>query len=398
MSNDVRRFEISFLDEEIADVRHRLKNTRWPSDLNNEDWCYGVNRTYLAELVDYWINEYDWRHWEREINRFSHYKATVDGIPIHFIRERGHGPRPIPIILTHGWPWTFWDYSKVIHPLTNPAQFGGDPEDAFEVIVPSLPGFGFSGTSDMIGMNFWKSADLWHSLMTKTLGFDRFAAQGGDFGAMLTSQLSHKYAADLLGIHITTVVPLDLFTNDRPWDIFGQAVHSEIPPELRAILVAKERLVASHMTAHTLDPQTLAYGISDSPVGLMAWILERRRAWSDCSGDVELRFSKDHLITTAMIYWLTNSFVSSVRFYADAMKYPWQPSHDRTPVCEAPAGLSIMLGDPVAFPDPRLEAAYDVRYRKQHQVGGHFTPYEAPDALIEDIRATFRPLRNARNT
>lgn len=387
----MRRFDISFGDDEIEDVRRRLGQARWPSNPGDVGWRYGVDAHYLAGLTDYWINQYDWRHWEDEINRLSHFQTSIDGFPVHFVLEKGKGRRPMPIILSHGWPWTFWDYHKLILPLADPARFGGDPDDAFDVVVPSLPGFGFSRPVEGPGINFWRSADLWRTLMVDRLGFPRFAAQGGDFGALLTSQLAHKYADDLYGIHLTTVVPLDLFSNDRPWDVFGQALNGA-GPEQRSMLLDKDRRVASHMATHILDPQTLAYGISDSPLGLLAWILERRRAWSACGGDVEASFPRDHLITTAMIYWLTNSFGSSVRFYADAMHDPWTPSHDRTPVCDVPTGLSVMLGDPVAFPDPRLEAAYDVRFRQERK-GGHFAPYEDPEGLIEDIRATFRPLR-----
>ena len=212
-------FSISITDTVLDDLHRRLRATNWPPDLGNEDWKYGVPASYLREFVNYWLNTYDWRQQERLINGFSHYKTEIDGNPIHFVHEKGRGPKPIPLILSHGWPWTFWDYNELIRPLADPASYGGDPADAFEVIVPSLPGFGFSTPLAKTGVNFTTTADLWHQLMTRTLGFDKYAAQGGDWGALITTQLGHKYASSLYGIHVSMVVPLDAFTHDRPWDI-----------------------------------------------------------------------------------------------------------------------------------------------------------------------------------
>lgn len=394
MIDSIKPFTVSVSNDVLDDLRHRLERTRWAPDFANDDWKYGVNGAYLRELVNYWLTDYDWRYWEGRINSFSHFKTEIEGCPIHFIREPGRGPNPIPLILTHGWPWTFWDYNQLIRPLADPASFGGDPADAFDVIVPSLPGFGFSTPLDQPGMNYWRAADLWQKLMTEVLGFPRYAAQGGDWGALLSTQLSHKYAKSLYGIHITTIVPLTAFTNDRPWDLTGgQGLPDDMPADMRRAMLRLEQRAASHVTAHMLDPQTLAYGIHDSPVGLLAWILERRRAWADCGGDVERSFTRDHLLTTVMLYWVTQSFVTSVRFYAEANHNPWTPSHDRVPPYEAPAGISLMANDPVAIPDPRLLEAYNLHYQNHQPKGGHFAPAEVPEAIIADIRATFRDLR-----
>lgn len=227
------RFEIKAAASIVADLRRRLSTVRWPTDLGNEDWFYGVNRRYLEDLVAYWLNSYDWDRALAEINTFAHYRETIDDFPIHFIREAGRGPKPIALILTHGWPWTFWDYHRVIRPLADPAAFGADPADAFELIVPSLPGFGFSVPVPRAGMNYWKTADLWHRLMTERLGFERYAAQGGDYGAVIASQLAHKYSASLIGIHVTNAVSPRLFANDRPWDLLGRQIDA-IPQEQRA--------------------------------------------------------------------------------------------------------------------------------------------------------------------
>ena len=178
-------FTIAVPDETLSDLRERLVKTRWSEDFANDQWQYGTNSAYLKELVDYWLHQYDWRIHEREMNRFAHYKTTIENIPIHFIHEPGKGPNPMPLILNHGWPWTFWDLRKVIRPLADPASFGGDPKDAFDVVVPSLPGYGFSTPLTTPGMNYWRTADLWVKLMQDVLGYEKFATQGGDFGALV---------------------------------------------------------------------------------------------------------------------------------------------------------------------------------------------------------------------
>ncbi|HTT76677.1 MAG TPA: epoxide hydrolase, partial [Candidatus Binataceae bacterium] len=208
------RFVISVPDETLRDLRERLGRTRLAPDFANANWEYGTKYEYLRELLDYWREQYDWRKHERAINSFANYKTEIDGIPIHFIQEPGKGPKPVPLILSHGWPWTFWDFNKVIRPLSDPAAFGGDPADAFDVIVPSLPGYGFSTPLTKTGINYWNTADLWVKLMRGELGYDRFAAQGGDWGALITAQLGHKYAQHLIGVHLNLMAPLGFFGED----------------------------------------------------------------------------------------------------------------------------------------------------------------------------------------
>jgi pimeloyl-ACP methyl ester carboxylesterase len=243
-------------------------------------------------------------------------------------------------------------------------------------------------------MNFWRTADLWHALMTQVLGFERFAAQGGDWGALVTAQLGHKYAASLYGIHVTNLIPLTLFNHQRPWDITaGALVADDVAPAQREAALAQQRRIASHVAVQVLDPQTLGYGLHDSPVGLLAWLLERRFTWGDCNGDVETRFSKDHLLTTAMLYWMTNSFVTSARYYAEAAHNPWQPSHERSPRVEAPAGVTNLCGDVGSGVIQAVREDFDIRYENSHPCGGHFAPAEEPEVVVADIRATFRELR-----
>ncbi|GAB3979404.1 epoxide hydrolase family protein [Plantactinospora veratri] len=393
-------------DEVLADLRRRLDLTRWPDDPANEDWHYGVNRDYLRELVDYWRDGYDWRKAEAAINAYQHYRVEVDGVPVHFMRRPGVGPNPTPLILSHGWPWTFWHWSKVVDPLADPGAYGGDPAEAFDVIVPSLPGFGFSGSRP--DMNFWKIADLWHTLMTRTLGHRRYAAAGCDVGALVTGHLGHRYAAELYGIHIGSGQKLTMFNGDRAWDLSGgQPIPAGLPAEVHARIVALDRRFAVHLAAHVLAPSTLGYGLSDSPAGMLAWILERWVKWSDNGGDIESVFSRDELLTHAMIFWTTGSISTSIRTYANNNRYPWTPSHDRWPVVEAPTGITFVgyENPPGVTTEQRVEhflrsdraGWYNHVNLTTHDHGGHFIPWEIPDAWVADLRRTFATVRRRRS-
>ncbi|MGV9675001.1 epoxide hydrolase family protein [Nocardia sp. NPDC003482] len=391
-------------DEVLADLRHRLERTRWFDDVGNADWSYGVDGGYLRELVDHWRTDYDWRRAEAAMNAYDHYRVEIDGAPIHFMRRPGVGPNPIPLILSHGWPWTFWHWSKVVDPLADPGAHGGDPADAFDVIVPSLPGFGFSGPLPARpDMNFWKIADLWHVLMTEVLGHDRYAAGGCDVGALIAGQLGHRYADELYGIHIGSGQMLTLFNGDRAWDITGGHPLPEGPPEIRGRQLALEKRFAVHLAAHMLAPSTLGHALADSPVGMLAWILERWAHWSDTGGDIESVFGKDDLLTHAMIYWVTNTLPSSMRTYANNNRYPWTPDHDRVPQIEAPTGLTLVgYENPPGVGTDRRAAHFRASARGSwynlvevtaHERGGHFIPWEIPGAWVEDLRRTFRGRR-----
>jgi microsomal epoxide hydrolase len=392
-------------DDVLDDLRRRLELTRWPDDAGNDDGHYGIKRTYLQELVEYWRDGYDWRKAEAQINAYEHYRVDVEGVPVHFMRRPGAGPAPTPLILTHGWPWTFWHWSKVVDPLADPAAHGGDPADAFDVIVPSFPGFGFSGPlPDHPDMNFWKVADLWHVLMTRVLGHARYAAAGCDVGALVTGQLGHKYAAELHGVHIGSGLKLTLFNGDRGWDVSGgRPIPDGLPADVRARLIEMERRFAVHLAVHVLEPSTLAYGLSDSPAGMLAWILQRWTKWSDDGGDIETVFTKDDLLTHAMIFWVTNSIGTSVRTYANNNRYPWTPSHDRWPVVEAPTGITFVgyenppgvgtEGRVRSFLESDRAAWYNHVNLTAHDRGGHFIPWEIPDEWVADLRRTFHHRR-----
>lgn len=384
------KFTVAIPDNVLDDLRERLARTRFAPDFANADWTFGTEANYLKELVAYWRDRFDWRAVEREMNGYAHYRTTIDGMPIHFIHEPGKGPKPIPIIMSHGWPWTFWDLHKVIRPLADPAAHGGDARDAFDVIVPSLPGYGFSTPLTTTGVNYWNTADLWVKLMREVLGYDKFAAQGGDWGALITAQLGHKYAQHLIGVHVHLLASLGFFGGQ------GGPKPEDFAPEEKGWLEHNRRFItqgSGYMAIQSTRPQTLAQALNDSPAGLCSWILEKRRAWSDCGGDVERRFSKDDLCTTMTLYWATQSFNTSARYYYEAAHNPWRPSHDRTPVVEAPTGAAVFLKEVMLMPRRWAERYYNLKRWTVMPSGGHFAPMEEPQALIDDIRAFFRPLR-----
>lgn len=381
-------FTIHVPQADLDDLAGRLDRTRWADDFANESWAYGVEGGYLRELVDHWRHHFDWRAAEARMNAVPQYRVVIDDVPIHFAHVRGRGPRPLPLILSHGWPWTFWDFHRVIGPLTDPAAHGGDPADAFDVVVPSLPGFGFSSPLRRTGMHPAAIADLWRRLMVDVLGYERFAAQGGDWGAFVTAWLGHAHADRVLGIHQS--MPAFITTAS------GRLTAADFAPdELPRFetMQAKADAIASHLAVQTHDPQTLAWALHDSPVGLAAWIVERRRAWSDCDGDVERRFSKDDLLTTVSLYWFTQTFHTSARIYADTRRVRPRPVHDRMPEVEAPTAIAVFPQDVIQYPRAVAERHAHLQRWTVMPRGGHFAPMEEPDLLVADIREAFRGLR-----
>jgi pimeloyl-ACP methyl ester carboxylesterase len=385
----VSPFEVDIPEDALDDLRERLRRTRFADDFGNDDWSFGMPGNYLRDLVGYWESQYDWRAHEAAMKRFAHFRTEVDGAPVHFVHARGRGPAPMPLILTHGWPWTFWDYEQLIGPLSDPAAFGGDPRDAFDLVVPSLPGTAFSSPLRRTGIGVVSTADLWLHLMRDRLGYDRFAAGGGDSGAFVTARLGHAYARHVIGIHLNfpatatmaalgTVRPEDYSPDERQW-------LAEPSPRSRG--------TGAHMAVHVEDPQTLAAAMNDSPAGLAAWIVERRRNWSDCDGDVERRFTRDELLTCASLYWLTGTFHTSVRFYAESFREPWPLVHDRQPPIEVPTAVAVFPRELLRVPRRFMERQANVARWTVMPRGGHFAPAEEPELMVEDIRAFFRELR-----
>lgn len=381
-------FTIHVPQGDLDDLAERLARTRWADDFANESWTYGVEGGYLRELVDHWRHRFDWRAVEARMNAVPQYRVAIDDVPIHYAHGRGAGPRPLPLILSHGWPWTFWDFQAVIGPLTDPAAHGGDPADAFDVVVPSLPGFGFSSPLRRTGMHPAAIADLWRRLMVDVLGYERFAAQGGDWGAFVTAWLGHAHADRVLGIHQSMPAFITTASGRLTADDFAL---DELPRY--ETMQAKAGAVASHLAVQTHDPQTLAWALNDSPVGLAAWIVERRRAWSDCDGDVERRFSKDDLLTTVSLYWFTRTFHTSARIYADARRERPRPVHDRTPEVEVPTAIAVFPQDVIQYPRAVAERHANLQRWTVMPRGGHFAPMEEPDLLVDDVRRFFRRFR-----
>ncbi len=382
-------FNIHVPESDLIDLRHRLKRTRLAPEIANETWEYGTNGTYLRNLLEYWEVGYDWRKHETHMNSFDNFKTIIQEIPIHFIYQRGKGPNPIPLILSHGWPWTFWDWHKTIGPLTDPTSYGGEAKDAFDVVIPSLPGYGFSNPLKTSGINFWQTADLWVTLMRDILGYDKFAAGGGDWGALITSQLGHKYAEHLIGTYLHLTIPLDIFSGDLPPE------DAYAPEEVWKFKRNENFFLkeSGYSGIQATKPQTLAFALNDSPAGLCSWILEKRRSWSDSKGDVETRFSKDDLLTTMSIYWFTQSFGTSARYYYECLHNPWKPSHSRTPVVESPTGVAVFKEEVVLMPRKWADDYYNLQHWTEMNSGGHFAPMEEPEALVRDIRKFFETFR-----
>jgi pimeloyl-ACP methyl ester carboxylesterase len=384
---EIEPFDVRISPDRLGLLVERLSSTVWADEPTGVDqWHYGVAGSYLRDLVAYWRDEYHWPAHEAAMNRWPHIRGEFDGVVVHALYERGSGPSPTPLVLTHGWPWTFWDFTKVIEPLAHPERGGGDVADAFDVVVPSLPGSVFSSPS-RAGVGWRQTAHLWVELM-KALGYEKFGAHGGDSGAYVTAQLAHEFADRLIGAHLTFPALLGVDLGAITRDDFG-------PDEVDYFdLQYPQPQLLTHFLTHVIEPQTLAWAMQDSPVGLAAWMLQRRRAWSDCGGEVERRFSKDELITSFCLYWLTNTFAGSVRYYADSFAAPWTPSHDRQPTLQAPTGIAVFPRELAHVPRAVAERASNLVHWSRMDRGGHFAAAEEPELLVEDLRAFFRPLRS----
>lgn len=383
---DVKPFTIEVPDAVLDDLQRRLAQTRWSDEIPGSDWDYGTNLSYLKTLVEYWRTHFNWRAQEKLLNTFSHYKATVDGLGIHFVQARGQGPNPMPLVITHGWPGSFFEMYKLIPLLTDPSRHGGDAADAFDVAVPSMPGYGFSDRPTQRGMHVLKVADLWVKLMTEDLGYPRFGAQGGDWGASVTNYLGFAYPQHLIGIHTTSMT--------RPTPYLGPGSKALSDAEKAFLEQRHAWLQAEGGYSHIqgTKPQTLSYGLNDSPAGLAAWIVEKYRTWSDCNGDVERRFTKDELLTTITLYWVTQTINASTRLYYETQQHPWELKQgERIPV---PTGMAVFPKEISRPPREWGERSFNVQRWTEMPSGGHFAALEEPERLVEEIRAFFRPLRS----
>ena len=382
---DLAPFRIRVPETVLQDLRDRLARTRWPDAVAGSGWSLGTELGFLRDLAEYWRDGFDWRAQERALDAFHHFHARLDGLAVHFVHERGRGPRPLPLILTHGWPGSFAELLKLVPLLTDPAAHGGRAEDSFDLVIPSIPGFGFSDRPSRPGVGNRSVALLWHALM-RGLGYSRYGAQGGDWGAGISTYLGLLHPRSLVGIHLNYVPGSyrpDLGPGTSP------LTTAEVEFLDRKAQWYEDEGGYGHVQG--TRPQTVAYGLNDSPVGLLAWIVEKLRAWSDCDGDVSRRFSRDEILAHVTLYWVTETIGSSMRLYRESRRTPLQLAPgERVPV---PCGVAHF---PLEAPHPPrewVERGYDVRRWTEMPRGGHFAAMEEPELLAEDVRAFFRPLR-----
>ncbi|MBD0737943.1 epoxide hydrolase family protein [Streptomyces sp. CBMA29] len=369
----------------LDDLRTRLRATRWPDAPEDAGWSLGTDLDYLRELVAYWADGFDWRAQEAALARLPRFRAPIGGLGIHFVHARAVAPSgpAMPLVLTHGWPDSFWRYSKVVPLLTDPGAHGADPADAFDVVVPDVPGFGYSDRPAGQPLNSIDVAGLWAELMT-ALGYPLFGAAGGDIGSHVSRYLALDHPDRVVAVHRT----------DAGLPIFG-GDPADLAPEEGAWMresAAWGATEGGYAAMHRTKPQTLAAGLNDSPAGLAAWIVEKLRAWSGCDGDIERSFTKDEILTNVMIYWLTGTIASSMRMYkANAAIPPAQLARR----VEVPSGFSIFHGDVVRPPRAWLERTANTVRATEPPRGGHFAAFEEPELYARELREFFRPYRAA---
>ncbi|MER5411057.1 epoxide hydrolase [Streptomyces sp. NPDC002769] len=388
MSDALLRLEPLTLQTEPAaleDLRTRLRTTRWPDAPEDAGWALGTDIAYLRELVAYWADGFDWPAQEAALARLPHFRIRLGGLGIHLVHARAVAPTGpvLPLVLSHGWPDSFWRYSKVIPLLTDPGAHGGDPADAFDVVVPDMPGYGYSDRPTGPPLDSIAVAGLWAELMG-VLGYARFGAAGGDVGSHVSRYLALDHPDRVVAVHrmdgglpVFTGDPADLAAEERAW--FDEV----------AAWGASE---GAYGAMHRTKPQTAAVGLTDSPAGLAAWIVEKLRAWSDCDGDIERSFTKDEILTNVTLYWLTGTIGSSMRMYHANSAIPPRQLARRV---EVPSGFSLFRGDIVRPPRAWLERTANVVYLNEPARGGHFAPFEEPELYAEELRAFFRPYRAA---
>lgn len=374
-------FRIAVAEAALIDLRERLSRTRWPDRVPGSGWEFGTDLDYLQALVAYWANDFDWRKHESELNAFQQYEVELDGINIHFIHEPGVGPAPMPLLLVHGWPGSVWEFHDLIPRLTDPARFGGDPHDAFTVVAPSLPGFTLSYRPNQRRVDLPGMADLFAQLMS-VLGYNQFAAQGGDWGSYIVARLGASHGHRLHGIHLN-FMPL---RPDLPLPIDLSDYEMRYKEELHHWQTEE---IGYHAIQGT-RPQTLAYALTDSPAGLAGWIVEKFHSFTDHDGDLENAVDRDALLTNISLYWLTGAVNSSFWPYYAARHGPWPLPEERIEVPTAFASFPRETRHP---PRWLAETAFDIRRWTEMPRGGHFAALEVPGLLRQDVAEFFRDFR-----
>jgi pimeloyl-ACP methyl ester carboxylesterase len=386
MNDDVATFRISVPESELEDLRARLRNTRWPEAETVDDWSQGVPLAYLRDLCTYWVDEYDWRATEARLNALPQFRTVVDGLGIHFVHARSRHADALPLVLSHGWPGSIVEFLKVIGPLTDPPAYGGDPSDAFHVVCPSLPGYGFSDKPARPGWGIERIAAAWAALMAR-LGYERYGAQGSDWGTSISASLGQQDSRHVVGIHL--MPPL------APPD---RATFDELTAAERAALDSLERAAewdSGYSTEHATRPQTIGYALVDSPAALAAWIVEKLWAWTDHDGDLESALTRDEVIDNLMMYWLPRTGASAARLYWESIRQvnEWI-SGTAGDTIGVPTGCSIFPKE-LQRPSRRWAAKRftDIRYWNEPERGGHFAAFEQPELFVREVRAFFRLVR-----
>lgn len=369
--NQLQPFRIDVPQPVLDDLKQRLANTRWTDQVKQAAWNYGTNKEYLQQLCDYWLHQFNWREQENQLNAFPQYKATIENYTVHFLYIKGEGKYNIPLLLSHGYPDSFIRFLKLIPLLKQPDASGL----AFDLIIPSIPGYGFSEIPHEAGMNTKKIADIFATLMSDVLGYKKMVAHGGDWGSSITEQLALHHADLLSGIHLTDIPFRHLFTVDP------NKLTEEEKQWMQKGKQAQQQDGAYALIQGT-KPQSLAYGLNDSPAGLAGWIIEKFQSWSDCDGNVENRFTKDELLTNISIYWFTQTINSAFRLYYEAMQTLFDPAKNPVTKVETPTGIALFKPVPRVFG----ERFFNIVQWAQMPRGGHFTAMEEPGLLAEDIR------------
>jgi pimeloyl-ACP methyl ester carboxylesterase len=380
----IRPFRIDIPQTDLDDLEDRLARARWPEEMPGVGWSRGVPLGYLRDLADYWLTKYDWRKQEAKLNELPQFTTQIDGTPVHFLHVRSPESGALPLILTHGWPGSIVEFLRVIGPLTDPRTHGGDRADAFHLVIPSLPGYGFSGPTHEAGWTTARIAKAWAELMHR-LGYERYGAQGGDWGAFVSPELGRIAADQVLGVHVNAAtigfIP------------FGPVDAGDLATFTDAEKVRLERLNKfmsegnGYFQIQATRPQTLAYGLTDSPVGQLAWIVEKFKEWSHAVASPEDAIDRDLMLTNVMLYWLTRTAASSGRLYYENMHAnSWGQQPGKTPT-----GVAVFAED-VAI---RRYAEYGNRivHWSEFETGGHFAAMDSPDLLVQDVRTFFRGLR-----
>jgi pimeloyl-ACP methyl ester carboxylesterase len=378
-----RPFSIHVDDEVLVDLRHRLDATIWPQVIPDTGWDYGADLATVRDLCRYWAQDFDWRGHEDALNRWPQYLVDIDGFEVHCVHVEGKGPAPLPLVMTHGWPSSFYEMHKVIGPLTDPVTYGGDPADAFHLVVPSLPGYGFSSPPEVTGVDAGRIADVWVELMAR-FGYARFGSQGGDWGSAVTTALGARHPEHMIGLHFNMLAP--------PVDEAG--LTEEQAAWWEGVKAYRDR-EWGYVHLQRTKPQTASFALTDSPAGLAAWIVEKWWRWTDIqtpdgSRDLFGPFTRDEILVNVMLYWVTRSIGPSLRLYYETFS-PGSRITQPGPIT-VPTGVALFK-DPNRPPRELVEPWYDLRRFTVVDRGGHFPAMENPDDLVAEIRAFFRPLR-----